>query len=69
MSLDLTNYADPVYAGESFADVKAACHRWLLRKDPTYRKACEKAAEHRDTLAKRKSDKAQRLATLFSIEA
>ena len=32
--------------GDSFADVKRACHAWLMKKDPSYRRACEQYAEH-----------------------
>lgn len=32
---------------ESFEDVKRACHAWLMRRDPHYRRACQAMAAHR----------------------
>jgi hypothetical protein len=29
---------DPEYAGYGFADVRRACHRWLMSRDEIYRK-------------------------------
>lgn len=34
-------------ARESFADVRRACHRWLMRRDPAYRREREYYAAHR----------------------
>ena len=36
---------EPVYRGETYADVKRACHAWLLRHDPSYRRSCEAYAQ------------------------
>lgn len=32
------------YKGYGFADVRRACHRWLWKHDPTYRRSSEAAA-------------------------
>lgn len=29
---------DPAYAGYGFADVRRACHRWLMKRDERYRR-------------------------------
>lgn len=35
--------------GDSFTDVRRACHAWLMRKDPSYRIAWEKNQQHRES--------------------
>lgn len=38
---------DPQYNGYGFADVRRACHRWLMGRDENYRKGHEARQEAR----------------------
>ena len=47
--------------GDSFIDVKKACHNWLMRRDEHYRRKYNEQAEFRATKAAKKSAKREAL--------
>ena len=59
MTPTLEDLEEPAIAapvrGDSFIDVKQACHRWLMRRDEHYRRKHEENVQARATKAAKKS--------------